>query len=71
MPLAHMGGVPHRIMGFEVETCKARLTQLNHPLLNFFCHTHHSDLDVVRANKTPMNHVLRQVHNGQTVAFAN
>lgn len=46
IPLAHMGNVPHRIMGFEVETCKARLTQMNHPLLNFFCHTHHPDLDV-------------------------
>ena len=26
IPLAHMGNVPHRIMGFEVATCEARLT---------------------------------------------
>lgn len=46
IPLAHMGNVPHRIMGFEVSTCKTRLTATNHPLLNFFCHTRHPDLDV-------------------------
>lgn len=46
IPLAHMGNVPHRVMGFEVATCKARLTAMNHPLLNFFCHTRHPDLDV-------------------------
>ncbi|MEQ1660257.1 MAG: hypothetical protein ABL896_15935, partial [Hylemonella sp.] len=46
IPLAHMGNVPHRIMGFEVATCRARLTEMSHPLLNFFCHTRHPDLDV-------------------------
>lgn len=46
IPLAHMGNAPHRIMGFEVATCKARLTTMSHPLLNFFCHTRHPDLDV-------------------------
>jgi hypothetical protein len=46
IPLAHMGNVPHRIMGFEVATCRARLTAMDHPLLNFFCHTRHPDLDV-------------------------
>lgn len=46
IPLAHMGNAPHRIMGFEVATCKARLKTMNHPLLNFFCHTLHPDLDV-------------------------
>ncbi len=46
IPLAHMGNVPHRIMGFEVATCSARLTETHHPLLDFFCHTRHPDLDV-------------------------
>jgi len=46
IPLAHMGNAPHRIMGFEVATCRARLTEMSHPLLNFFCHTKHPDLDV-------------------------
>lgn len=49
IPLAHMGNVPHRIMGFEVATCEARLTAMEHPLLDFFCHTRHPDLDVVGA----------------------
>lgn len=46
IPLPHMGNAPHRIMGFEVATCNERLTAANHPLLNFFCHTLHPDLDV-------------------------
>lgn len=49
IPLAHMGNVPHRIMGFEVATCEARLTAMQHPLLDFFCHIRHPDLDVVGA----------------------
>lgn len=46
IPLSHMGNVPHRIMGFEVASCQRRLTAMNHPLLNFFCHTRHPDLDL-------------------------
>lgn len=46
IPLAHMGNVPHRIMGFEVATCQERLTAMNHPLLDFFCHTRHPDLEL-------------------------
>ncbi len=46
IPLAHMGNVPHRIMGFEIETGQSRWVEAEHPMLNFFCHTHHPDIDV-------------------------
>lgn len=59
IPLAHMGNAPHRIMGFEVATCKARLTAMDHPLLNFFCHTRHPDLDVASSMGWPFQGVAR------------
>uniref|UniRef100_UPI0035B406E4 hypothetical protein n=1 Tax=Hylemonella sp. TaxID=2066020 RepID=UPI0035B406E4 len=72
IPLAHMGNVPHRIMGFEVATCEARLTAMGHPLLDFFCHTRHPDLDVVGAHMpwgypaAPVHRVLEDVlHSGR------
>ncbi len=68
IPLAHMGNVPHRIMGFEVETCTERLTQMNHPLLNFFCHTYHPDLDVGSASASAFGYKL-QSHS--IPSFAN
>lgn len=68
IPLAHMGNVPHRIMGFEVETCTERLTQLNHPLLNFFCRTYHPDLDVGNVSASAFGH---QLHNHSISSFAN
>lgn len=73
IPLAHMDNVPHRIMGFEVETCTTRLTQLNHPLLNFFCHTHHIDLDVDVDSKSQsaFSQSLRAVHKDPTPSFIN
>lgn len=46
VPLSHMDNVPHRMMGFEIETGQARWTQAQHPMLKFFCWTHHQDIDV-------------------------
>jgi hypothetical protein len=46
VPLAHVGGIPHRVMAFEVATGEARWRAANHPLLGFFRHTHHPDIDI-------------------------
>lgn len=46
VPLQHAGGVPHRIMAFEVGTAEARWAEAGHPLYGFFCHTLHPDIDV-------------------------
>ena len=71
IPLAHMDNVPHRIMGFEVETCKERLTQLNHPLLAFFCHTYHPDLDVGSTSAGALTQKLRKMNNDSITSFIN
>ena len=46
IPLRHVGNIPHRIMAFDISTIEERWTAAQHPLLNFFCHTHHPDIDV-------------------------
>lgn len=46
IPLRHVGNIPHRVMAFDITTIEARWTAAQHPLLNFFCHTHHPDIDV-------------------------
>lgn len=46
VPLRHVGNIPHRVMAFDIETIEQRWTAAQHPLLNFFCHTHHPDIDM-------------------------
>jgi len=44
--MSHAGNVPHRVMGFEIATGNERWTDANHPLLGFFSHTRHVDIQV-------------------------
>jgi hypothetical protein len=44
--LRHVGDMPHRVMAFEIATGEARWTAAQHPLLGFFRHTHHPDIDL-------------------------
>ncbi len=46
IPMRHGNNVPHRVMAFEIETGHQRWAEANHPLLNFFSHTRHPDIDV-------------------------
>lgn len=46
IPMRHGNNIPHRVLGFEIETGAQRWTEAQHPLLKFFVHTHHSDIDV-------------------------
>ena len=44
IPMRHGNNIPHRVMGFEIETGHQRLLDANHPMLNFMHHTHHPDI---------------------------
>ena len=44
--LRHVDNIPHRVMAFEIETGRQRWTEANHPMLNFFSHTHHPDIEL-------------------------
>lgn len=46
IPMRHGANIPHRVMGFEIDTGRQRWSDANHPLLNFFCFTHHPDIDI-------------------------
>jgi hypothetical protein len=71
VPLRHIGNIPHRIMAFEIATGEARWRAAAHPLLKFFRHTHHPDinvgpkneprLDALRVTVAPNNVALRDL----------
>lgn len=45
MPLAHTGGLPHRILAFENMSAQRRWGEMRHPLYQFVFETVHADLD--------------------------
>ena len=58
IPLAHMGNVPHRMMGFEIGSGQARWSNARHPLLTFFCNTHHPDILLGQTHDDVRPHLL-------------
>lgn len=44
--LKHAGDLPHRILGFEVDTAEERWQAAQHPLFDLFVHTRHPDISV-------------------------
>lgn len=54
IPLQHAGNLPHRVMAFEIATGPARWSAAQHPLLDFFCHTRHPDIDLGPARDEPI-----------------
>ena len=44
VPLRHVDNIPHRVMAFEIETGHQRWAEADHPMLNFFSYTRHSDI---------------------------
>jgi GNAT superfamily N-acetyltransferase len=67
VPLRHVGNIPHRVMAFDIETIEARWTAAQHPLLDFFCHIRHPDIDmsakagVRQQQHAPARHLPQQV----------
>lgn len=61
VPLRHVGNIPHRVMSFDIATGQQRWEAANHPLLTFFRHTRHPDIDIgkkilprlIRASASP------------------
>jgi hypothetical protein len=53
VPLRHVGNIPHRVMAFEIATGEQRWTAARHPLLAFFRHTHHLDIDIAPRAPSP------------------
>ncbi len=58
IPMRHGANIPHRVLGFEIDTGHQRWTEANHPLLNFFSHIHHPDIDVRPGRESPWGGLL-------------
>lgn len=54
MPLAHTGGLPHRIMAFDNTSAQRRWGELRHPLYQFIFETQHTDLEASTVPVVPL-----------------
>jgi hypothetical protein len=74
VPLRHVGNIAHRVMAFEIATGEARWEAAQHPMLKFFRHTRHPDIDISVRNArrlvTPGMTVRRQAV-GPTFEFVS
>lgn len=48
LPMAHVGGMPHRVLAKPVAVAQQRWAQVGHPLYKFVFETEHPDIDVAR-----------------------
>jgi hypothetical protein len=75
VPLRHVGNIPHRVMAFEIASGEARWEAAQHPLLNFFRHTSHPDIDISVRNARRLHAVptikLRRQAVGPTFEFVS
>lgn len=55
LPMAHVGGMPHRVMAKPVALVRQRWAKVNHPFFGFFFETDHVDIDVSVASKQGEN----------------
>lgn len=46
IPMQHVGNIPHRVLALEVEAVQSTWQNADHPLYDFFFHTHHADISV-------------------------
>lgn len=70
VPLKHAGNLPHRVMAFEIATGPARWSAAQHPLLDFFCHTRHPDIDL-GARRPAAQPIPARVDEPKGPAWAN
>ena len=59
IPVPHVGNLPHRVMSFHIDTAKRRWAAVNHPMLDFMCHTHHPDIALDLADLSPSGQTHR------------
>jgi hypothetical protein len=46
LPMAHVGGLPHRVLAKPVAVARQRWAEVRHPLFQFVFQTHHPDIDL-------------------------
>jgi hypothetical protein len=53
-PLAHTGGMPHRIIALDNSSLQRRWGEARHPLYGYFFETRHADLEASKAPPQPI-----------------
>lgn len=71
VPLKHVGNIPHRVMAFEIDTIESRWSAVQHPMLDFFCHTEHPDIDIGKHSAAPSGRGRRAADRRQHEARLN
>ena len=56
VPLAHAGGLPHRILAFDVSSAERTWVEARHPLYAFMVDTFHEDLQLFQAQRPARLH---------------
>jgi hypothetical protein len=68
MPMAHVGGLPHRVMAGEVGVARQRWGEAKHPLFKFVFQTHHPDIDLRVPNDLSLRPEPVGCHEGSRIA---
>jgi hypothetical protein len=64
IPMKCGGGIPHRVLTLELASAESRWTEAKHPLLRYFCRTHHPDIQIGGTRK----HVGRRAPTAESTA---
>jgi hypothetical protein len=51
VPLAHAGGLPHRILAFDVTAAERTWAEARHPLYAFMVETFHEDIQLFQTRR--------------------
>jgi hypothetical protein len=65
IPLRHVANVPHRVMGFWVETLEQRCADVQHPLHQLFFNTNHPDINLFDQHMGKVMSSLRLISNSR------
>ena len=66
-PMAHAGGVPHRVLSFSPINAEQLWRSQQHPLYSFIFETHHPDIDISMAQD--LNYEWQCPDGGTTVTY--
>lgn len=70
IPMHHIGGIPHRLMAFEMKSAYDRWLEAGHPLFDFFCRTIHPDIQLRRKSPAFESATPRYESYGWAQAYA-
>jgi hypothetical protein len=69
IPMAHVGGLPHRVLAGEVGIARRRWEEAGHPLFQFVFQTSHPDIDLRTSDLSFERETVRCPEAQQQVAY--